>query len=287
MGDVTRFDMFNPRPAEWEPTADAHALLAGAIEMHNPSSVWALFSGGHDSLCATHIAAQHPRFTGVVHIATGIGIKETRRYVYETCKRYGWPLLIYRPRKKDRYEQFVRAHGMPGPAQHGRMYQRLKERSLRRHLAAHRVRGQRIVVVTGCRESESRRRMGHAEPVQREGRTVWVAACISWETRDQHAYMERHGLPRNAVKDHLCISGECLCGAFANGQKELEEIEIWYPDAADEVRRYERMAADAGKPCRWGERPVCFIPGDPAQVDSGIASLCQSCDNRRTRQEAA
>ena len=35
-------------------------------------AVYALFSGGHDSLCSTFIASRHPLFQGVVHLNTGI-----------------------------------------------------------------------------------------------------------------------------------------------------------------------------------------------------------------------
>ncbi len=49
------------------------ALMDEAIELHKPRAVLALFSGGHDSLTATHIAAQHPRFTAAVHINMCVG----------------------------------------------------------------------------------------------------------------------------------------------------------------------------------------------------------------------
>jgi tRNA(Ile)-lysidine synthase TilS/MesJ len=34
------------------------------------SHLFGLFSGGHDSLCATHVASRHPRFTRAAHINT-------------------------------------------------------------------------------------------------------------------------------------------------------------------------------------------------------------------------
>lgn len=48
---------------------------------YEPSAVYGLFSGGHDSLCSTHIASTMPNFKGVVHANTGIGIEETREFV--------------------------------------------------------------------------------------------------------------------------------------------------------------------------------------------------------------
>lgn len=288
---MSAFDLFNPRPAKWDAVEDARAILAAGIAEHNPSSVWALFSGGHDSLVATHIAAQHPRFSGVVHIRTGIGIKETPRFVYETCKRFGWPLRMYRPLARDRYESFVMQHGFPGPAQHGRMYQRLKERSLDRHVQSVKTRwNDRIVLVTGCRLAESRRRMGHVEPVQRVKTKVWIAPTLRWETADQHDYMAAHGLPRNPVKDTLCMSGECLCGAFAE-PGELQDIALWYPQAADEIRAIEERVAAAGvRACRWGHRPPAACePVDEAQlaIGGGIGTMCWTCDAKREAREDA
>lgn len=283
---MSRYGLFNQRPVAWDAVADARGILNHAISLHSPTSVWALFSGGHDSLVAVHLASQHPAFSGVVHICTGIGIRETRRFVYETCKTFGWPLRIYRPDKNNRYEQFVLKYGFPGPAQHGRMYQRLKERSLRRHVRLVRTgRRDRVLLVSGCREAESRRRMGTAEPIQRVGSTVWCAPCVSWETGDQHAYMAQHSLPRNPVKELLCMSGECLCGAFARGREELDEIALWYPDAAANIESIQRRAAAAGVPSKWGERPPERQPDiDPAQIDiaaPSISTLCWSCDLRQ------
>ena len=39
-----------------------YEVIDQAVAEHKPSHVFALFSGGHDSLTSTHIAAQHPSF---------------------------------------------------------------------------------------------------------------------------------------------------------------------------------------------------------------------------------
>ena len=111
--------------------ARALSRLDEAIRLYAPSKVIALFSGGYDSLCAT----QHPRFAGVLHINTGIGIPQTRHFVRATCRAYGWPLLEYR--SPIRYEDIVLTdgYGMPGPALHSTVYSKLKERALRLFMA--------------------------------------------------------------------------------------------------------------------------------------------------------
>jgi 3'-phosphoadenosine 5'-phosphosulfate sulfotransferase (PAPS reductase)/FAD synthetase len=111
---------------------EPYKIVETAIERYSPNHVLGLFSGGHDSLCACHIASQHPNFSGVVHINTGIGIEETRQFVRDTCQREGWELLELHP--PETYESLVVEHGFPGPAHHYKMYQRLKERCLRQLL---------------------------------------------------------------------------------------------------------------------------------------------------------
>ena len=73
--------------------AEARSVLDRVFVEHQPIALYAMFSGGHDSLVAAHLAAQHPRFTACVHIDTGIGIEQTREFVHETCHRQGWPLV--------------------------------------------------------------------------------------------------------------------------------------------------------------------------------------------------
>lgn len=91
-------------------------LLNLAGERYRPSRLFALLSGGYDSLCCTHVAARHPLFSGVLHINTGIGIEQTRHFVRDTCKTYNWPLVEYR--SPIRYEEIIFAGGFPGPPLH-------------------------------------------------------------------------------------------------------------------------------------------------------------------------
>ena len=60
-------------------TREALAVIDAAVREYRPSHLFALFSGGHDSLTATAITAQHPRFTAAVHINTGIGSRTLPR----------------------------------------------------------------------------------------------------------------------------------------------------------------------------------------------------------------
>ena len=79
---------------------------ATTIREAEANSIYGMFSGGHDSLCAAALASLHPLFAGAIHINTGIGIEETREFVRDTCERHFWPLHeIHAPEGK--YEQMV------------------------------------------------------------------------------------------------------------------------------------------------------------------------------------
>ena len=45
------------------------AILNKAVSEHDPSHVFGLMSGGHDSLCACHIASRHSAFTGIIPVS--------------------------------------------------------------------------------------------------------------------------------------------------------------------------------------------------------------------------
>jgi len=252
----------------------------GAIEQalaeYEPACLLALFSGGHDSVTSTHLAAQQPTFRAVVHVNTGIGVEDTREYVRQVCRDQGWP-LIEECAPSGWYERNCLTKGMPGgPIDHGIMYQRLKDDQVRAVVRRFkRRRGDTVGLVTGVRKSESDRRMRvHPEPVIRERAQLWINPILEWTASDVNTYMEQVGLPRNRVVDLLHRSGECLCGALANPD-ELEWIGEWYPEVAARIHRLEEECFRKGLPYRWGTKPS--QPIDPNQP---MLPLCQDCPTR-------
>ena len=127
---------------------------------------------------------------------------------------------------------------------HWRMFQRLKERCLRNVLRDFKGkdRSQKIVFVSGVRRKESARRMisvgadaiktGEKNP---SPRIVWANPLINWDDTDKVEYMEAHKLPTNEIAKRLCMSGECLCGAFAK-PGELAEIKAVAPKAYEQIK---------------------------------------------------
>lgn len=266
----------------------ANEIINDAIKMYNPKYIVAMFSGGHDSLVATHIASKHPAFSFACHINTGIGIEQTRAFVRNTCKEWGIELKEYKaseyinakgqsdPQSLDRY---ALAHGFPGPAQHTRMYNSLKERPMSQMLRElDRKRTDKTMLISGLRQDESARRKRNTQAIQIDkGTRLWVAPIYNWKKRQVNEYITKHGLRRNLVADLLHSSGECLCGAYAH-EGELEEIRQWYPEAAEQIDDLEKEVCKRF-PWRWEQSPPSWYDNiKRGQLELfGEGYLCRSC----------
>ncbi len=252
--------------------ADGRELVATAL----------MFSGGNDSTVLAHLMRE--RVDHAVHANTGIGIEATREFVRATCATWGLPLIERRaPREVDSYRSFVLQHGFPGPAQHYRMYQRLKERvfaAVRNELLDSPYR-QRVIYLGGRRRDESERRKDVPD-VERRGSIVWVSPLVNWTKVDLNTYRLMHdgNVPINQVSDLIHMSGECLCGSFAK-PGERDELEYWFPLDMQAIRDLEQQIARRTDipPHRrtwgWGADPENRRHRDARPSKTGLA--CSSC----------
>jgi 3'-phosphoadenosine 5'-phosphosulfate sulfotransferase (PAPS reductase)/FAD synthetase len=276
-------------------------VLSKAIEEHKPKAVFGLFSGGHDSLTATYVASQHPAFTAAVHINTGIGIEATRQFVRNTCEKNRWKLLEYKATENtdadgnpdpQNYEDLVLEHGFPGPFMHNKMYNRLKERQLRRLERDYAAKpNEPIMYVSGVRSQESIRRMRHTQVLQTEGRRIWVAPIHDFNKDDCGHVIKEAGLEFNPVVLHTGKSGECLCGAYAH-EGELEELKFWSETrpAYDRLINLQKKVMAAGFPWGWEEQPPDWWKekkaGQTFLLDydnEAPEHLCWSCNKRQEK----
>lgn len=268
---------------------ESHAIVDEAIATHAEGrdvvATVVLFSGGNDSTVLAHLMRQ--RATHAAHANTGIGIEATRQFVRDTCAGWGLPLIEKHPPAGSTYRELVLDQGFPGPAQHWKMYQRLKERCLRqvrRDLVTD-PRRQRVLFLAGRRRDESSRRAMVPE-MERTGSVIWASPLVGWSKLDLNAYRRANpDCPRNEVADTLHMSGECLCGAFAK-RDELDEIGWWFPEVEAHIRDLEEQAR-AARPdlpahrCRWGwggEQDAPALKAVDRQYRSGL--LCSSCEHR-------
>lgn len=265
---------------------DPLAFLDAAVQKYQPKHVIGLFSGGHDSLVATHVASRHPAFSFACHINTGIGIEQTRIFVRETCADWGVPLREYCAADYCQadgtpdpqvYRDLVIERGFPGPSMHSKMYQRLKEKALRMMIRdLDRTSHDGVLLISGIRRDESERRMAHEYDDQVwEGQKRWVAPIYPFSKLDVMAYIRAHGLPRNPVSDNLHMSGECLCGAFAK-PGEFANLALWYPDTAAHIAGIERDVRAAGHEWGWEQRPPRGYRKDQMRLEFA-SPLCSSC----------
>lgn len=251
--------------------------ISEACELSGACKVYALFSGGDDSLASLRVAREHPKFVAAVHLNTGIGVEASRDFARRICRELRCPLIEYAAvdhinAKGDLdpqiYEQMVMEYGFPGPTKfgHGKMYNRLKERGVERLFREHVAKGESAILASGCRTSESTRRMGTTKRISigqtsKKGkvtnrRRVWVNHIHDWTKTDTLKFRELCGLERNPVAKLICKSGECLCGGFGNAG-EIEELQMH--DLTRQVGNYladlQRRVIAAGFPWAWHERP--------------------------------
>lgn len=243
---------------------------------YSASRIFAFFSGGDDSLVATHFGMEHGAHE-VIHINTGTGIKQNREFVLETVQAYGWPFRELHPPDWT-YRDMVLRKGFPGPAGHRYAYSWLKERAIAKLVReTKRSRHDRVILLTGVRRKESARRMGYVQAVLRLGARVWLAPAFEFSKLDIADYKRIHNLPTNPVAKVLGRSGECNCGAFAQQppSRELVKIQQFDPELHAEIMRLQQDAKEAGKHWKWGMRPP--KAKDLNQHDIPFMPLCAGC----------
>lgn len=278
---------------------DAAATTAARdVIDHAPSTdhVYALVSGGHDSLTAMHIAYQSDlNLDGVIHVNTGIGVAETREFArqrardlgleyHEVGAPYDGPGFTseYR-REHEEYTTLVKTYGFPGPAAHLWMYVNLKEKPLQRFLSEFH---DDILLVSGVSKHESDNRMENVadEGIQDYLGRPTISPLVDATGMDVRHYRSGLGLEMNPVVDALEMSGECLCGAFAD-RGELKMLRLFYPDAYRRIKCIE-AAVSARAGTEWGPPPKYKRWGhnrlqdrEQQVLDDGDQMLlCQSCE---------
>jgi 3'-phosphoadenosine 5'-phosphosulfate sulfotransferase (PAPS reductase)/FAD synthetase len=284
-------------------------ILDEALAAHPIVGSYWLFSGGKDSVILGHLL--RGRYDAILHVNTGTGIPQTTEHVHAVATAWGETLHELHPKNtyedlvmgrviaSTGPNKGVRAvwKGFPGPPGHRVMYRHLKDEPLMRFRAEvlgdqkrkPRAERKKIAYLGGMRWGETERRFRNAEAIDPDGSIVWVSPIVHWtnehmaEYRDRHRCQENHehaphrlchddALPLNPVTEHLHMSGECLCGAYAK-PGELDEVEFFYPETAAKLRTLEVEAEAAGiKACRWGQKLA-------TAGNSGIAAgrLCSSC----------
>jgi len=265
-------------------------ILQQAINEYDPVKILLMVSGGHDSIVNAFKSAEcltkwRIPFE-VYHGDTTIGIAETQRYVKFIAQLYGWKLNIRRPPKKeDWYESIVAKYGFPGRTKsaHRYMYIKLKERALR-HFVTHECKSspmarENVLLLTGIRADESAIRMGYQKVITKDASRIWVSPIYHWTESDCKRYMENNHIPKNPVKEKICISGECLCGSWAAKEEEAE-IRNAFPAMGAQLDVLKAIAEKNGFPWRWGQGPNMWKVEQYRKRQLTLNFMCVGCDRR-------
>jgi len=296
--------------------AQAKKIVQDAIEEFRPVAIFGGFSGGNDSVVATHLACSEFG-AAAIHCNTKIGVTKSREHARRTAEKFRWQLLEKEalpegPPKKHKdgsrfdpaclptgqwndgetaYEEWCFNFGMPGLGKrmHARMYQRLKERSFAgfmRDAKKGHNRNSTVMFITGIRHDESSIRAGYQRAVQKQASAIWVNPFY-WSTKsDFELYRQEFGLPRNPVTDCIGISGECLCGTMGD-PSEIDAVRKIEPETAAYIESLEGKCESLGLPCRWATAPVKKPKHSDLQLslfgdEPEFQPACVGCVRRRS-----
>lgn len=276
------------------PGEDPDAIVAKAKAEHSPIATFCLFSGGGDSQALA--LRCRDAYDALVFIDTGTAIPGVVEHVRAFAARIGKPLREMREHEDDPFQAFRnlvlglgedrcradwRPMGFPGPGQHGRAYNLLKERQIERLLRETKIghhRYAKVLFLTGVRRAESTRRAKRASITKKRG-MIYANPLIDWGNAQTRLYREhaRAGVSEVAALMHR--SGECNCGAFASAADERAMIKSLWPGWWSRMEALEAEAEAAGiRWCRWGGYDV---DGNRAGGDAEPAGeLCTSCEFR-------
>lgn len=199
------------------------------VEEYAIRSLVCCFSGGKDSLCATHYVLSELEGVDidkyVVYVDTTVMLPGTTDFVEVISNKLGWPLKILRPEID--FWTWVGEKNMPMPSIHRRWCcAKLKLDPIKdfvRNLKPQRAE------ITGLRRDESQARRNLPELFYLKKSWVWkYAPIVEWTEKDVLRYLRGNNLPM-PPNYRLGIKETCLCGAYSN-KKQMEIVRGRFPE---------------------------------------------------------
>jgi 3'-phosphoadenosine 5'-phosphosulfate sulfotransferase (PAPS reductase)/FAD synthetase len=272
-------------------------ILSETLQRYKPSLIVCSYSGGYDSMVATHKALQwakqHAHSTNILTIAvnTKLHADGWPEFVTTSAKTIGSRRFeIWQSRRFDEWVQFVKDGGF-GHTKifHTHYFRMLKEAAFRDIVKRYKkYRNDRIMFVTGMRRSESRERVNTPEH-SRVGSYVWCNPLVHWNEEETQTYRIEHDLPENPFYHHGLGSGDCQCN-WHRGIS-LTELNIYCKGAAEIINPLDKQ-------CReqfgygYGEEPSKGAKQEAAGQlrmfdfdDNGVPNLCASCERPKATQD--
>lgn len=238
---------------------EPNEIIEKALDM-GKTEFYSLYSGGKDSTVAQDIiAVQYPEYyKGNVYTMTGMSLKESRWFVRNQCYETKRPLFFTWAKKN--YVNWVDDNGFGGEGVHNVVMSKLKFLSWRLFL---RDKGdEKACFISGVRKKESKRRNGrraYKSPIDFDNKTCFVKPLFYKNGIWLWNYIGNNNLKVSPVNDILGISGDCLCGCFAE-KYEIKLIEQYYPYMFSAIKWLEERAKKsksklANKFSTWGSGP--------------------------------
>jgi len=189
--------------------------------------VFPCFSGGKDSLVATHYFIEDTRGLDleikVLHVDTTIMLPGVEEYVRKIARSLGWNLVVLKPSLT--FEEYVEKWGFPKPRARWCCYW-LKLKPIKEYVS--RFNGAKCQV-TGLRRFESHRRKYFRYVVFDKKSLSWIYnPIVEWTDDQVEKYIEEHGLPEPPWY-RVGIKETCCCGVFKS-LRELRILRAQYPE---------------------------------------------------------
>lgn len=223
-------------------------------------SFYCLLSGGKDSMVSSHfIKENYPnQYKGDIYTVTGIGIKDSRHFVTDYCNKNNRNLIYtWAPTN---FTKLVEENGFFGPDVHNVVMFNLKFITWRNFEKEHR--DEKLIFIGGVRRKESKRRStrkSYKTHVMIDGHTKFYNPFYHYTGNDIWKYHATHELDSDPVHDVLNISGDCLCGCFAE-KWELSLIRKFYPEFYSSIKwleqRIEKIRMDLKRELKAGEADI-------------------------------
>lgn len=228
---------------------DEQRILDEAIAAYEPHIIICLFSGGYDSMIATHMIHEYLDTHGIPmkvwSIDTCMAADGWVEYVTGIGEKYGWDHIVHRNEKG--FEQFVTMvehSGCPRTkSYHKHAFRRLKERSIDfAHMSHKQHVNDKTLFISGMRREESADRED-ADEYHRVTKSskCFCAPIVKWAAEQCMVYRVENDLPENPFYETVKGSGDCQCnwGNFIS----LGTLELHSPNlAAGNVRRVHEIS---------------------------------------------
>ena len=239
-------------------------ILHQAIDTYEIDSFYVAYSGGKDSgIVLNYVAKNFPKqFKGAIFCNTGIATDACVQFVRSVCKKNGYPLFEVKPsdvkRKKDNkygrkkgepfsFEDLVLQWGFPHHHIHDKIMGILKHQPMREFIKQKIKSGEKTAIISGVRKKESARRTIKAkEYIFKQEGSFFVSPLFYKSNNWVMKYYIENGLKRSPVYDTLHISGDCLCGCFAE-KSELKLLQMFHPEVFNEIKRLEKKLMEEGR----------------------------------------